>query len=61
MEIIRITYRMPISLVSKVRLLAEQNKISLNQQINELVSFGIKYFLEKSEEINIERDSVDKW
>ena len=46
MEIVRITFRLPKYLMSKVKLLANQNNISVNKQLIELVEFGIKYFLE---------------
>lgn len=53
MECTRITFRIPKYLFSKVKLLANQNEISLNKQLIELVEFGIKYFLEKSKETEV--------
>lgn len=53
MEITRITFRIPKFLITKVKVLANQNQISLNQQLVELVGFGIKYFLEKTGETEI--------
>lgn len=50
MEIIRLTFRIPKYLIAKVRVLANQNNISMNKQLIELVEFGIKYFLEKTSE-----------
>lgn len=50
MEIIRFTFRVPKYLMSKAKILAEQNGISLNQELIELIEFGIKYFLEKTSE-----------
>lgn len=53
MEITRITFRIPKYLITKVKVLANQNQISLNRQLIELVEFGIKYFLEKTGETEI--------
>lgn len=53
MESTRITFRIPKYLFSKVKLLAKQNEISLNKQLIELVEFGIKYFLEKTNETEV--------
>lgn len=47
MEVTRITFRIPKYLISNVKVLANQNNISVNKQLVELVEFGIKYFLEK--------------
>ncbi len=57
MEITRITFRIPKYLDTKVKVLANQNNISVNQQLIELVEFGIKYFLEKSKETTITKVS----
>lgn len=53
MEVTRITFRIPKYLITKVKVLAKENQISLNQQLNELVEFGIKYFLEKRNETEV--------
>ena len=41
------------NLIAKVRILAEQNNISVNRQLIELIEFGIKYFLEKTNEFEM--------
>ena len=53
MYIKRITFRIPRDLYTKVKILADQNCISLNKQLIELVAFGIRSFLEKSQETNV--------
>lgn len=53
MEIIRITFRIPKYLMTKVKILANQNDISMNKQLIELLEFGIKYFLEKTGQTEI--------
>ena len=50
MKIVRITFRLPSELWSKCRILAEENGISLNKQLIELIRFGIQSFLEKRNE-----------
>ena len=55
MEITRVTFRIPKYLITKVKVLANQNNISVNKELIELVEFGIKYFLEKSSEFEIEK------
>lgn len=46
MEIIRITFRVPKYIFSKVKILANDNNISINKQLIELIEFGIKYYFE---------------
>lgn len=53
MEIVRFTFRIPKYLITKVKVLAKQNNISINKQLIELIEFGIKYFLEKTNEFEI--------
>ena len=53
MEIVRFTFRIPKYLITKVKVLANQNNISINKQLIELIEFGIKYFLEKTNEFEI--------
>ena len=53
MEVTRCTFRIPKYLIAKVRILAEQNNISVNRQLIELIEFGIKYFLEKTNEFEM--------
>ena len=48
LEVVRITFRIPKYLETKVKLLAEENDISMNKQLIELIEFGIQYFLEKT-------------
>lgn len=51
MEVTRITFRIPKYLDLKVKLLASQNNLSMNNQLIELIEFGIKYLLEKDSDI----------
>ena len=44
MYIKRITFRIPIDLYTKVKILANQNCISFNKQLIELVAFGIRKY-----------------
>ena len=46
MKIKRITFRIPEDLYKSVRILAEENKQSLNKELLELIKFGIKYYFE---------------
>ena len=56
MYIKRITFRIPRDLYTKVKILANQNCISFNKQLIELVAFGIRAFLEKAQETTVLKD-----
>lgn len=47
MEIVRFTYRIPKDLLSKVKVLALENNLSINEEINQLLAFGIEYYFIK--------------
>ena len=54
MEVTRLTFRIPKDLYKRIMILANQNNISINRQLIELIEFGIKYFLGITNSINIE-------
>jgi len=56
MEITRITFRIPKYIFSKVKILANDNCISINKQLIELIEFGIKYYFEIINSNNIEKE-----
>lgn len=56
MEIIRITFRIPKYIFSKVKILASDNNISINKQLIELIEFGIKYYFEIINSNNIKKE-----
>lgn len=56
MEIVRFTYRIPKDLLAKVKVLALENNLSVNEEINQLLAFGIEYYFMK---INSFRNKTD--
>lgn len=59
MNITRITFRIPKQLMSKVKILADENQVSLNTELIELIRLGIKYYLEKTNEKEVLLDMKD--
>ena len=57
MEIVRITFRIPKYLMTKVKILANENNISINKQLLELIEFGIKSFIEKTKELKVGKNA----
>jgi len=51
MEIVRFTYRVPKELLAKIKILATDNGVSINEEINQLVALGIESYLSKMIEI----------
>lgn len=54
MEIVRFTYRIRKNLLAQVKVLAIENNLSVNEELNQLVAFGIEYYFQKIKEFRNE-------
>lgn len=57
MEIVRFTYRISKNLLAQVKVLALENNLSVNEELNQLVAFGIEYYFQKIKEF---RNEIEK-